>query len=123
MCRPGGELVGGRDVFVVGEDRSQHSGGLVAVAVIHDMGGVRRFLDVFVFGCALVEVSGVGVAAAGEGDVGQCASGGFAEDCVDGVGGDTLSGVHGNGVAVGDVRTDVVGVEDRQRVVVEAAGG
>jgi hypothetical protein len=38
---------------------------------------------------------------------------------VGGVGGDALGGVHGDGVAVGDVFANVIGVEDADRVVAE----
>ena len=76
---------------------------VLATAAGHDMiclGGSSR---VFVLAGALVEENRVGVTAPGHGDVGQCAGGGFAQDGVAGVGGDALGGVHGDGVAVGDV--------------------
>ena len=71
---------------------------------------------------AFVEVGGVGVAAAGHGDVEQCAAGVFAEHGVAGVGGDTLSGVHGHRVAEADVLAEVVVVEDDAGPVVETLG-
>ena len=87
------------------------------------MGAVGLLLSVFVFGGALVEVGGVGVAAAGHRDVEQCAAGVFAEDGVAGVGGDALGGVHGDRVAEADVLAQVVAFEDDAGAVVEAFGG
>ena len=74
-------------------------------------------------GGPFVEVGGVGVAATGHGDVEHRAGGVLAEHGVGGVGGDALGGVHGDGVAVGDVLANVVAVEDDAGVVVEASGG
>jgi len=59
-------------------------------------------------GQALVQMRGVGVAAAGQRHVQQGAGGGVAEHGVGGVGGDALGGVHGDGVAVGDVLAQVL---------------
>jgi hypothetical protein len=60
----------------------------------------------------LVDERLIGVSAAGQGDVGHCAGSTFAEDCVAVVGGDALGGVHGRGVAQGDVLAQVVTVEN-----------
>ena len=67
---------------------SRHRGGTAA----HDVQAVG-LLGVFVvaFGDPLIQVGGVGVAAAGHRDVQQGTAGGFAEHGVGGVGGDALA--------------------------------
>ena len=71
----------------------------------------------------LVEVGGVGVAAAGHRDVEQGAGGVLAEHRVGGVGGDALGAVHGNGVAQNDVLAQVLILEDGAGPVIETFGG
>src|SRR5262245_38110964 len=70
-----------------------------------------------------MKVGGVGCSTTCHSDVHQCPSGVVAENSVGAVGGDALGGVHGDGVAVGDVLSQVVAGEDGACVVVEAAGG
>jgi len=93
VCGDGG-------LFVVGEYAPDQCGCLLAVAACLEVGAAELLVAVFVVaGGALVEVSGVGVAAAGHGDVEQGAAGVFAEYGVAGVGSDALGGVHGDRVA------------------------
>src|SRR6478609_1555381 len=74
--------------------------------------------------CAVsgVDVGLVGVAAAGQCDVGHGAAGSFSDDGVGGVGGDALGGVHGDRVPQRDVLAQIVVVEDDAGVVGESFG-
>jgi hypothetical protein len=72
-------VCGDRKLVVIGEDAADEVGGFVAVAAIADVGAARLLLAVFLAAAdALVEVGGVGVTAAGHGDVKQGAAGVFA---------------------------------------------
>ena len=76
-----------RLVVVVGDDGADELAGVAARAATHDVHAVRLLTSVLRLREALVEVGGVGVAAAGHGDVQQCAGGVFAEHRVGRVGG------------------------------------
>jgi hypothetical protein len=95
--------------------------GLPGGASPHEVDTVA--LGVLVFADdAFVQIDGVGVAAAGHGDVKQCAGGVFAENYVDGVSGDTLCAVHGDGIAMSDVLAQVLAGESGAGAIGEAAG-
>lgn len=89
-----------------------HLGSLVTVVGVVGLGRV-----------AGVEVGVVGVAAAGEGDVGQVAAGGVGQHRMGGIGGDALGGVHGDRMPELHLLTEVVVAEDRPRFVAQATGG
>src|ERR1700739_496040 len=120
-----GDVVGGVGLFVmVGDDGARELSGVAAAAAAQDVQSVRLGLLVLCLPrFALVELSGVGLAAAGQSDVQQCAGGVFAEHGVCGVGGDALGGVHADGIAVGDVLAQIVAGKGGAGAVVEAAGG
>jgi hypothetical protein len=109
-------------VFVVGDDPTQQCRCVPVASAVHDVCSFCRNASVFLLGGALIKIGSIGAAASGHGDVGQCARGVLAQERVGGVGGDALGGVHGDGVAVGDVFADIVVGEGAQCLVVEAAG-
>ncbi len=118
MC---GVVVRGDGGFVVDEDATEEVGGFVVVAASGDVSAGRLSVAEFACFCAVfVDVGMVGVASAGHGDVKQIAAGVLAENGEAGVGGDSLGGVHGNGVAEADVLAEIVLVEGGAGFVIEA---
>ena len=110
--RGGGDAVGGDgDVVVGGDDGPRQAAGLLADAAMQNVRISGFGWPVFGFVGAFVEVGGVGVAGAGHRHVEHGAGGVLPQHRMCGVGGNALGGVHGRGVAVGDVLGDVVGVE------------
>lgn len=115
--------MGGDGRFVVRNDAVNERCGFPAVGSLTAVHRGRLLLAEFAcFDCAFVDVSVVGVASAGHGDVEQVADSGLAEDGEAGVGGDSLGGVHGGRVAETDVLAEVVGVEENTGAVVEPFG-
>src|SRR5271166_1591559 len=119
-----GDVVGGLGlVVVVGDDGAHQCGGLSAGASAHDVhtGWVGVLVVVFA-GHPLIQLGGVGFAAAGHRHVQRGAAGVFAEDGVHGVGGGALAGVRRGRVSVGDVLAQVVPGKQCPRSVGEASG-
>src|SRR5262245_65986910 len=114
--------MGGCRPIVVGDDRAEQSPGVPAGVAVWRMTLRCGFVLILVLVAALVDIGAVGVAASSHCNVGQCAGGGFAQNGVSSVRGDTLGGVNGDGVAVDDVCAGVVRVEHRTRSILETFG-
>ena len=126
MVGAGGDVVGSVGlVVVVGDDAARQVGRFAVGAAPGDVHtGVGVGVFVVAFPCqASIQVGGVGVAAAGQGDVSHRAGTVCAKNRVGALGGDTLGGVHSNRIPVGDVLVEVVPGEHGAGTVIEAAGG
>ena len=105
----GCNTVGGNwPAAVIGDDRSSEATGVPAGSALSALHAVDVLAVILTFDWTLIQVGGVGVAPSGHRDVRQGAAGVFAQHGVGRIGGDALCGVHGDGVAVGDVLTDIV---------------
>lgn len=120
----GGGVVRRAGSLVATDDLAQRPaslGGGAAVGKVHPVRKITVLVVAFP-DRAVVEVSVVGLAAAGECDVGQVAAGGISEHGVGGVGGDALCGVHGDRVSELHMLTQIVTAEHGPRLVTVSAG-
>src|SRR5262245_65704057 len=126
MVGPGGgtgSVSGAGALVVCRDDVAQQRGSVAAAAATRLVDAVPAVFVVSFSDRALMKVGGVGCSTTCHSDIHQCTSGAFAENSMGAVGGDTLGGVHGDGVAVVDVLAQILASEDGAGVVIEAAGG
>jgi len=87
----GSDLMCSDWLVVVGDDGARETTGVESGAAVHDMRAVQRAKAIFLFGGPLVDVGGVGFAAARDDHVEHRSGGVLAEHGVGGVGGDASS--------------------------------